>query len=603
MKITPTSLTINQLLSSGNEQFFIPAYQRRYAWEWKQIKELYDDIYYLKETDTHLLGSMVCLTLPHVAGVNKLEVVDGQQRITSLSLFLEAIKDRYEELKDKEAFDEIQSLLKCKGIDRVLHNKVLLGDLDNPDYKRVIDYTELDEIRNEKILKAYDWFKEWIYKLDHEQLNSIYYKLLNNVLVIRLDVADAKDAYKLFETINNRGLKLSATDILKNFLLGHASSIDNPTLEKVRENWKQIIINLDGINDGTDDFFRHYMCGILKRKVTFTYLTDEFKKYYVKNVREAENLTEYVIYNKVDISQEDTLPNEVEDEEDINESEAKNNYEKEDGKISIIEFSDHLKKSSLIYSKLRNRSTGNKKIDQHIFNLQRIKSFPAYIFLLDLFSRVTVNDEDKKSILKLLETFMLRRHICEYRTGELDDIFSTLVELQNENIVEDVKTSLKKDLPTDEEFQSKFKHANFKGNENRAKYILEKYEYRLMGDTGELEINSGRDVHLEHIIPKTIFTKKSKNEYGDWEAYLGEESQYHKQFVNLIGNFTLLGQKLNIVASNNPFEDKLEEYRKSAINLTKKIVVSYDEFRSKEVYERCEDFAEKAADFWNFNES
>ena len=80
MKITPTSLSISQLLSTESEQFTIPAYQRRYSWQDKQVKELFDDINHLEGGETHLLGSIVCLTGDHGAGINALELVDGQQR-------------------------------------------------------------------------------------------------------------------------------------------------------------------------------------------------------------------------------------------------------------------------------------------------------------------------------------------------------------------------------------------------------------------------------------------------------------------------------------------------------------------------------------------
>ena len=94
MKITPTSLSISQLLSTESEQFVIPAYQRRYSWQDKQVKELFDDINHLEGGETHLLGSIVCLTGDHGAGINALELVDGQQRTTTIMLFLDAIEDR-----------------------------------------------------------------------------------------------------------------------------------------------------------------------------------------------------------------------------------------------------------------------------------------------------------------------------------------------------------------------------------------------------------------------------------------------------------------------------------------------------------------------------
>ncbi|RWB25315.1 DUF262 domain-containing protein [Mesorhizobium sp.] len=83
MKITPTSLTLNQLFGSANEQFVIPAYQRRYSWREQQLYELIEDIELLENTDVHLLGSIVCLTGHHTAGINRLELVDGQQRLSA----------------------------------------------------------------------------------------------------------------------------------------------------------------------------------------------------------------------------------------------------------------------------------------------------------------------------------------------------------------------------------------------------------------------------------------------------------------------------------------------------------------------------------------
>ena len=88
MKITPSTLTIAQLFSTKNEQFFIPAYQRRYAWGSKQVIELFEDINLLDDKDTHLLGTILLLTESHKADVNTLELVDGQQRIRAIIDFI-----------------------------------------------------------------------------------------------------------------------------------------------------------------------------------------------------------------------------------------------------------------------------------------------------------------------------------------------------------------------------------------------------------------------------------------------------------------------------------------------------------------------------------
>jgi len=91
MHINPQSLSVNQLLSSNNEQYVIPAYQRRYSWQETQLEEIINDLERLDRSDNHFLGSIVCLVEPLSAGINKLEVVDGQQRLTTISILLQCM--------------------------------------------------------------------------------------------------------------------------------------------------------------------------------------------------------------------------------------------------------------------------------------------------------------------------------------------------------------------------------------------------------------------------------------------------------------------------------------------------------------------------------
>lgn len=603
MKITPSQLTIAQLLSSKNEQFFIPAYQRRYAWGNKQLVELFEDINLLDKNDSHFLGTILLLTEPHKANINMLEVVDGQQRIISLSLLMEAIKDRFVELERKDIVNEIEGYLCCQGIDRKKQNKIVLGDLDEPDYSKVLKLkNETDtameaEIKNKRLLNAYTEFKKWITTYDFDQLNEYYFKLINNTIVVRLDTEKAKDAYKLFETINNRGLKLSPTDIIKNFLLGHASIVGENVLNEVRESWKSVIVNLDGIE--TDDFFRQYLMGILQRKVTFSKLIFEFKKYYLTTVKESDILPEYRLFNEFK-EYDNGDENHGDENNELGASEEQHGIKssQKTDKISIIDFAKSLKKAADIYGKIINRSFDSKSINQHIYNLQRIESTPAFTFLLNMFQQM-IDDKIAVTTLKVIESFMLRRHICEYRTGELDDIFSKLTNVARKNLPNEIKNQLSKHFPGNQEFEEKLTMHNFKGNEDRSKYMLEQFEYNMIGDQGEYVINSGNEVHLEHIIPQTIDTKKARNKYGDWVSYLGKDALIkHAQYVDRIGNYTLLGQELNIKASNNPFRAKKKEYKKSNIQLTLRIASSFSRFRFKQVEQRSSEFSKLAVTIW-----
>jgi len=591
MKITPSPLTISQLLSSNNEQFLVPAYQRRYAWADRQLGELFDDINLLKENDTHLLSTIVFLTDNHTAGINSLEIVDGQQRLTSITILLKVLQQKFKDIDQNKNHEKINSYLKCEGYDGAKRNKLLLGELDNPDYEIVMEgnFSE-DDVVNKNLVNAYNKFSQWLDEHTSD-INIFYYKLINSLMVIRLDVGQAKDAYKLFETINNRGLKLSPTDIIKNFLLGHASIWGDVNSKQVRQYWQDVIINLDGIN--TDDFFRQWLSGTLKRKVSVSKLIDEFKSYYMENVKEAEALSTYHLYEDVESNSEDgdeLVTTEI-DSEQIS---IKSNKVK---KISINEFAAKLKNASHIYSKIINRSFDNNEINKSLFNLTRIRSFPSYIFLLNLFSR-DLSDKVKLQILKMIQSFMLRRHICEYRTGEFDDIFSKLVDVKDEDIENIICVNLKKIFPPDIEFEEKLSRYNFKGNIDRAKYMLELYEYDLIIDKGEYSINSGSLVHLEHIIPVVIDTKKAKRELGDWVEYLGEKAlEKHSMYVNMIGNFSILGSELNIIASNNPFLAKVKEYKKSNLQLSKNLT-RYSTFKFKQVEERSKELARIGVTIW-----
>jgi uncharacterized protein with ParB-like and HNH nuclease domain len=231
MNITPNKLTIGQLFANQNEQFIIPAYQRRYAWKEVQVRAMFDDINLLQENDNHLFGMLVFHTKPFVGGLNQPELVDGQQRITTLSILLMAIRKRFLELDKVEKAHEITKMLTSKGYDDIERNKVILGDLDNSDYSYLIKEKNLDQIKNHNLKNAYMSFYGWVSKHNLEQLNKFFYKLINVAVVIRLDIGLAKDAYKLFETINNRGLKLSGTDLIKNFLFGHASQLGDDILD------------------------------------------------------------------------------------------------------------------------------------------------------------------------------------------------------------------------------------------------------------------------------------------------------------------------------------------------------------------------------------
>jgi hypothetical protein len=333
------------------------------------------------------------------------------------------------------------------------------------------------------------------------------------------------------------------------------------------------------------------MCSLLHRKISKSKLVYEFKKYYFKYVDKTELLGEFAYYVDEPID---------EDEERNDNTLNGEEYESiEECKISITDLLRKLKETSKTYRKISLGQFDDVKINRHVGYLNKILSTPTYIFLMHFLQKdLPVNTVVE--VLKRIEAFMLRRHICEMRTSEHDDIFAKMLHiLDSDEIIDALKKHLVEHFPTDEDFRISFPKHSFLGRLiDRAKYVLEQIEYFEQGNSGELIVAGPSEVHLEHIIPQTISTKKSKEEFGNWEEYLGPNSiAKHKKYVDLIGNMTLLAGSLNIQAYNNPFAKKKNSYRNSGLAITKKLA-SQSDFKFHHVEKRGKDLVEKAIIIW-----
>lgn len=603
MKVIPNPSYLSQLLSVSKEQFVVPSYQRRYAWGHQQLAALFDDIHMLKGEDSHFFGLVILHTEGHHGGLNRLELVDGQQRITTLTLLLRAIELRYRDLGRDDKADDIRKALTCEDPMERKHPKVVLGDLDNDDYHALMTGRDREKFSNERLRYALYYFNQRLGSFEAKDLNQYYSKLTSEALTIRLDVPQAQDAYKLFETINNRGLRLTATDIVKNFLLGHAAKIDRGSglLGEVKDLWSSTIIALDAAD--TDDFLRHFMCALMGRKITKSQLVVEFKKYYLQHVKDTEMLGEFEYYldeGDEDEEEEAVLTEPDDGDEEGNERPAP--AQSATPRIPMQTFLKRIHAAAVVYGKVCRADFKDHRVNRRIKDLHRILARPTYIFLMHYMQRKDSVDVQVK-VLGLIATIMLRRHVCARRTAENDDIFAKMLPVLDKA---DVVTALRgylvdsEHFPDDAEFQDSFPKHELKGRlVERARYILESIEQYNTGGTYELSVNPGSEVHLEHIIPEKITTKRSKRLYGDWQTYLGANAKnLHKRYVHRIGNMTLLAAPLNIQASNNPYAAKKKLYKKSNIGLTKALA-TLPSFNFKRVEKRGADLAGVALKIWS----
>lgn len=574
------------LSSNSNEQFVIPNYQRRYAWEKKQVLDLFYDVYYLDEGRTHLLNMTIVIPSKTGRGISETRIVDGQQRITTLILLIKVLLEKYKGLEKGEENDPLRDMENClyahTTYDRKL--KLKLGKLDNKEFENIIENPNNlpEDGFKTKLINAYSILEDEIDRFTRENVLEFWEKLKNDIKIIRYGVDQSGDAYKLFEITNNRGIDLTKTDIIKNFVLGHAAIIVEkfPDAEKqlnsVLQKWQSIIVNLEGIHK--DEFFRHFLMGKLYKKIPFSQLIGQFKEYYFNNVKSVELLTEYKRYESNKKLKKSTQPRQIKD------------------------FLDDLVKASKVYRQIVNEDIQQKDLNREINNLNSIEAKPSYTFLLALIRKMNMEEIGVKEVVevvKILQIFQFRRHICSYpATGKLDEIYSKLCELTSENIVQNVNEKLNSESRSVDDFQKEFPEYDYKGKVDRAKYVLEQIEYKI--NPSSVKIIDSTKVELEHIIPQKIKPNNSKK-FGDWEEYLGEkDTNDHPLFLNKIGNLTLLTKELNLKASNKPFLNKRDAYKEIDDVKITTLLIHYKYFKQKNVHERSKWLAKKAIEIWKF---
>ena len=590
MRFTPASLTINQLLNSANEQYVIPTYQRRYSWTEKQIWELIEDVKQVEDGDQHLLGSIVCLAGHHTAGVNQLEVVDGQQRLTTIVILLECIRQRLAQEGNLSGEREIATLLSAVPPRGDPVPKVLLDSIDADEFGDHIEQASGKEFKNQQLSHAFHVIREDLVRRSSiEEIQDFVYKLRNQAMVIRLDVSEARDAFKLFETINNRGLRLSPTDIVKNFLLGNAARFGPLALDEARRGWSDLLRHLDGTN--SDAFFRYYLMSLLQTRVKKVEVVSRFKTLFMTQVEEAAKLPER--HNYPDAQEPD--------EEDNGEADESLSMEPEPIRTEKASFSQFLARLVLCaknYSEIVQGKTSDRRINRHLQNLRMIKAVQTYGFLMHL--RVGgCNKKQFYEILELTENFVLRRHVCRERANETEALFARLCAVDPAAPMEAIRKGYRDLCPSDDKFKTEFAAANFTANLiERARYCLGRIEASKHGTYDELEVLGPDDVHVEHIMPQKIRTRRVKEELGDWVSYLGSNAEtYHPKFVSRIGNMTLFAGTLNIGASNNPFARKKRAYKESAILLTQELT-KLSSFKFKQIETRSKELADIAVELW-----
>lgn len=514
--------TLNKLLNTSR-QFIVPIFQRNYSWQKSQYEQLWFDILRaskFKEKQNHFIGSIVYIDMGTPAGrPQQLLLIDGQQRLTTISILLCAIKDYVQKFNLETKLINLakiknQFLYNSDEIDEDRY-KLLLNVQDKETYIKLIDNTIFTVNKPAtNIIKCYEFFYERIedFIKQHGQIDEIYAGIFKLSLVsISLD-KDSDNPQMIFESMNSTGKDLSQTDLLRNYLLMDLTPEKQTRLYKTY--WKPME-ELFGEDIYKNDVnkFDYFIRDFLTLKSDTGYICkinnvyENFKRYYLDNNCEKfavlKDLFTYAKYYAcIDLLQE----------------------KDDELKLYWQEF---------------------KKLDSHVV-------YPFLLKLYDDYSRQILIKEDFKKILQVVISYLWRRAICEIPTNSLSKTFATLYQaVDKDDYVNSIikafvfKSSYKR-FPSDYEVREKLQTKDIYHFRLR-KYLLEALENYYHKEP--IDLNTA-NYTIEHIMPQNIEHNLS------WQQMLGEDWQeVHSLYLHTLGNLTITGY--NAEMSNKSFGEKV----------------------------------------------
>ena len=520
--------------------YAIPRYQREYTWSRAQWDALFED---LLDNELHyFLGSIICINQSQDAlTVQSLELVDGQQRMTTLSLLLAAIYQSYRTLPNLGMEQQIE-------LYNLKHKLVLKKKPDQPrlipqvqnnnqqDYFAVLEQTGiLDDVDtvpnagNRRVLKAFRHFISRIeLYLEHSadpiaSLQALLEKV-NTATLVKIEVAGHSDAYTLFESLNNRGVPLTAIDLIKNKLLAVLESKDPGSIDTQYNRWKKVIDALGDDYAVQERFFRQYYNG---------FKTD-LKDVVSVPVATKSNLMQ--VYEKL-------IAHDAE------------------GFLHAM-----IRLSSRYAQIVGYRAVPEQpKLSSLLLSLDRIQGAAAYLLLMVLMERqaeLELKHEHLEQVVSFLIAFFVRRNTTDLPpTRDLTRIFmdvaETIRELSAGDVVSHIQHRLKAESASDEQFEKSLKGPIYEDNKAVCRFVLCALEESRMTRETQVDLWALKGKQyvwtIEHIFPQGENIPDSWVQMiADGDANVAE--QHRQIYAHCLGNLTISGY--NSALGNKSFGEK-----------------------------------------------
>ena len=575
---------ISRLLE-GKVQYQIPIYQRKYSWEKEHCERLLEDIIKVAEDEkrsSHFIGSIIYMApdgWQNESALKKYQVIDGQQRLTTISLLLIALGDYSQEVLPPD--DTVHSGLLPEAIkeDYLINKrftdddyyKLKLTEEDFNVYKSLLSKRALpDGVQSSQLYDNYLTFLKNMRTL--QKAPATIFAGINKLKIGDISLVPEDNAQLVFETVNSTGLRLSETDKIRNFMMMNLD--ENKQKELYNEYWHPMELRFGLDRAGIKDFnnFFYYYASILTQEEGSSDYYTTFKAYYLGA---AADEIETAIKN-------------------------------------MARYSKHYKR----WLDSQEHSVG---IDRLLFNLKSTgqwKDIPAVIQVVDNLENGILTGHDAKLILNYIEAYIIRRQLCRLPSNRIGAAYISMqknVCTVNEFVECLHSLTEKQRMPSDDELYKKLKTIPLYGDFSGLRSVLDRMEESMNKDYCH---NSNHSI--EHIMPQTIeseedlyartdLTAKEKEE-RDWAGDLGADwKTVHDTYCNTIGNLTLTGYNPNY--QNCRFlvkRDKQDKengicygYKQTCIHLSASLATK-EKWGEEEILERAKEMTDIIISIWPY---
>lgn len=499
-------------------QFVIPIYQRTYSWDESQCRQLWDDIVRTGSDEriaVHFVGSIVYIERAdaNVTTWEPLLVIDGQQRLTTVTLLLAALAEAVGDAEPVDGFSA--EMIKGYYLQNPLERderkfKLLLSQTDKTSLISLVSGHDLPTEHSLRIKQNYELFATWLAK-NSERLEVVC-KGLAKLMMVDIKLKRGEDDPQLiFESMNSTGKELSQADLIRNFILMGLNT-DLQT-ELYSNYWRPMEVDFGQEAYGThfDGFMRHYLTVRTGEIPNISAVYDAFKKYSRELRQDAQDDTSHV-------------RNLVKD----------------------------IREYTRFYCAMALGKESDAGLSKAFLDLRELRVDVAYPFLLELYGdydKGILSRNDFLEIVRQTESYVFRRAICSIPTNSLNKTFSTFSKsIDKERYLESVTATFLlqpsyRRFPDDGEFQRSLKTRDLYHFPRRS-YWLRRFE-----NFGRNEYVPVDEYTIEHIMPQ------NENLSLAWRADLGEDWQtIQKTWLHTLGNLTLTGY--NSQYSDRPFIEK-----------------------------------------------